>query len=84
MYVCVFKWACEPVHVSMNVQSEASGLHRDLVNSEHFCPCKASLGLNVPVQVYADVGNHGCVPGSGAGISSTLRINSDPRKALSA
>ena len=67
MYVCVFKWACEPVHVSMNVQSQARGLHRDLVNSEHFCPHKASLGLNVPVQVYADVGNHGWAPGSGAG-----------------
>lgn len=32
--------------------------------------------------VCAGVGKHGWVPGSGAGISSTLRMNSDPRKAL--
>ena len=39
MYVCVN--GCVNLHVSMNAQSQAHGLHRDLVNPKHFCSHKA-------------------------------------------
>lgn len=41
VHVCVCQWVCESAHVSMNAQSQAHGLHRDLVNPKHFCSHKA-------------------------------------------